>query len=60
MILSLSPERLAQKEKDWVKFGYTKEFLDSMREQKFWDAQYDKVPGYNQKISAKRSKPPAR
>ena len=48
-------ERLfAQKEKDWIKFGYTKEFLDSMREQAFWDAQYAKVSEYNGKILAAR------
>ena len=43
-----------QKEDDWIKFGYTKEFLDSMRTQDFWDAQYAKVRDYNQKISAAR------
>ncbi len=48
-------ERLfKQKEKDWLKFGYTKEFLDSMRSQSFWDAQYAKVREYNQKICAQR------
>jgi cysteine synthase len=48
-------ERLfAQKENDWLKFGYTKAFLDSMRSQSFWDAQYAKVPGYNRKIAALR------
>jgi cysteine synthase len=43
-----------QKERDWIKFGYTKQFLDSMRTQDFWDAQYAKVPAYNQKIIASR------
>jgi hypothetical protein len=48
-------ERLfKQKENDWLKFGYTKEFLDSMRSQDFWDAQYAKVREYNQKICALR------
>jgi hypothetical protein len=48
-------ERLfAQKEKDWIKFGYSKEFLDSMREQAFWDAQYAQVGEYNAKILATR------
>ena len=56
----IKEQLFTQKEKDWVKFGYTKEFLDSMREQKFWDTQYAKVPAYNQKISALRAKPPAR
>jgi cysteine synthase len=48
-------ERLfAQKENDWMKFGYSKEFLDSMRSQAFWDAQYAKVSDYNGKIAASR------
>jgi cysteine synthase len=48
-------ERLfLQKEKDWLKFGYTKPFLDSMRSQTFWDAQYAKVDEYNRKILAAR------
>ena len=47
-----------QKERDWVKFGYSREFLDTMRSQGFWDAQYAKVRDYNQKISAARALPP--
>jgi cysteine synthase len=48
-------ERLfRQKEHDWLKFGYTKDFLDSMRSQSFWDAQYAKVREYNEKICALR------
>jgi hypothetical protein len=43
-----------QKENDWLKFGYTKEFLDSMRSPQFWDAQYAKVGEYNRKILAAR------
>ena len=45
-----------QKESDWVKFGYSKEFLDSMRSQDFWDAQYAKVSDYNRRISASRQR----
>jgi cysteine synthase len=56
----IKEQLFAQKEKDWIKFGYTKAFLDSMREQQFWDAQYAKVPAYNQKISTLRAKPPAK
>jgi hypothetical protein len=49
-------ERLyAQKERDWIKFGYTKPFLDSMRTQAFWDRQYAKVSEYNAKILTARS-----
>ena len=48
-------ERLfQQKENDWLKFGYTKAFLDSMRGQDFWDGQYAKVSEYNKKIAAAR------
>jgi cysteine synthase len=42
-------QMFAQKENDWVRFGYSKEFLDSMRSQAFWDAQYAKVDEYNRK-----------
>ncbi len=51
---SVKEQLFLQKENDWVKFGYTKQFLDSMRSQDFWDAQYAKVPAYNQKISSSR------
>ena len=44
----------AQKEQDWIKFGYSKEYLDSMREQSFWDNEYAKINGYNEKIAALR------
>jgi cysteine synthase len=43
-----------QKENDWLPFGYTKEFMDSMKEQSFWDEQYAKVKVYNEKISVLR------
>ncbi len=43
-----------QKEKDWVKFGYSKEFLDKMRGMDFWDGEYDKVFEYNKKIEELR------
>jgi hypothetical protein len=40
-----------------MKFGYTRQFLDTMRHQDFWDTQYAKVRDYNQKISAARALP---
>jgi len=53
-------ERLfAQKESDWIKFGYTKEFLDSMRGPEFWEAQYGRVHEYEGKIRAARPPAPA-
>jgi cysteine synthase len=51
----LAKEQLfKQKENDWLKFGYSKAFLDSMRSPEFWDAQYAKVGEYNRKILASR------
>ncbi len=48
-------ERLfSQKERDWLKFGYTQGFLDSMRSQVFWDEEYAKVRQYNEKIALMR------
>ena len=52
-----SKERLfRQKEQDWLKFGYSQAYLDSMRNQDFWDKEYAKVEPYNQKIKAQRSR----
>ena len=52
--LSAKEQLFKQKENDWLKFGYSKAFLDSMRNQAFWDAQYAKVGEYNHKILATR------
>jgi cysteine synthase len=53
---SAAKERLfQQKESDWLKFGYSQEYLDSMKDQGFWDAEYAKVEAYNVKIAAQRS-----
>jgi hypothetical protein len=54
-IPSMKERLYAQKERDWIKFGYSKQFLDSMRTQDFWDRQYAKVTEYNAKILAARS-----
>lgn len=43
-----------QKEQDWLPFGYPKEYLDSMRSPEFWEAEYQKVAHYDQKIKAMR------
>ncbi|MFA5006754.1 MAG: pyridoxal-phosphate dependent enzyme [Candidatus Izemoplasmatales bacterium] len=48
-------ERLfAQKEKDWLPFGYSKEYLDAMRNPSFWDHEYRKIADYDAKIRAMR------
>ncbi len=43
-----------QKEKDWLPFGYTKEYMDSMKNQDFWDDEYAKVKYYDEKIREMR------
>jgi cysteine synthase len=52
--LSAKEQLFKQKENDWLKFGYSKPFLDTMRSPEFWDAQYAKVAAYNKKILASR------
>lgn len=39
-----------QKESDWLKFGYSKEYLDEMRQMEFWENEYNKIRHYNEKI----------
>lgn len=39
-----------QKEKDWLPFGYSKEYIDSMRSMEFWDKEYEKIKDYDKKI----------
>lgn len=43
-----------QKEKDWLPFGYSKEYLDAMRSADFWENEYRKIPEYNAKIKEMR------
>lgn len=45
-----------QKESDWLKFGYSKAYLDSMRKPEFWENEYNKVFEYDKKIAAMRGK----
>jgi hypothetical protein len=47
-----------QKEKDWIPFGYTKEYMDSMKHQDFWDNEYDKIKEYDEKIKEMRKTGP--
>jgi hypothetical protein len=44
----------AQKENDWLRFGYSKEYLDSMKNPEFWENEYEKVNYYNEKIKELR------
>jgi cysteine synthase len=43
-----------QKEKDWLKFGYSKEYLDSMKSPEFWDSEYEKIHHYDELIKKLR------
>ncbi|MFO7970022.1 MAG: PLP-dependent cysteine synthase family protein [Bacillota bacterium] len=43
-----------QKEKDWLKFGYKKTYLDSMKTQDFWENEYNKVFHYDKLIKEMR------
>ena len=52
---SEAKERLyKQKEKDWLPFGYSREYLDLMRSMDFWEKEYLKYKEYDKKISQLR------
>jgi cysteine synthase A len=49
-------ERLyQQKEKDWMPFGYAREYLDTLRTMDFWEKEYVKYKEYDKKIAQGRS-----
>lgn len=43
-----------QKEKDWLPFGFSNEYIDSMRQPNLWEEEYRKVLEYDQKIKQMR------
>jgi len=47
-----------QKEKDWLPFGYTKEYMDSMKDMDFWDNEYNKIKHYDEQIRKMRQLEP--
>jgi cysteine synthase len=48
-------ERLfAQKERDWLPFGYSREYLDSMKNMDFWETEYLKCKEFDKKIAQYR------
>jgi hypothetical protein len=58
-ILDLRPpeqkERLfGYKEQVWSAFGYTHSYLESMKSQSFWDAEFDKIGAIDQALPAAR------
>lgn len=52
--LSQKEKLFKQKEMDWLKFGYSKQYLDSMKSMDFWDEEYHKISIYNQLIEKYR------
>lgn len=44
----------AQKENDWLPFGYTKAYLNELRSLDFWDSEYIKIADVDQKIHSLR------
>ncbi len=44
-----------QKEKDWIPFGYSKEYLDSMKSMDFWNHEYELIKDIDASIKAMRS-----
>jgi cysteine synthase len=48
-------ERLfGYKEQVWTGFGYTRAYLESMKSQSFWDAEFDKIPAIDEALLAMR------
>ena len=48
-------ERLfKQKEKDWLPFGYSGEYIDSMRNMDFWEEEFAKIRNYDKVIRESR------
>ena len=45
-----------KKENDWLKYGYNKEYLESMKNAQFWEKEYSKVFEYDKKILKMREK----
>ncbi|MBU1145829.1 MAG: pyridoxal-phosphate dependent enzyme [Firmicutes bacterium] len=43
-----------QKENDWLKFGYSKEYLDSMKKMDFWNREYQLIHHYDKLIQTLR------
>ncbi|MFH5881817.1 MAG: PLP-dependent cysteine synthase family protein [Candidatus Izemoplasmataceae bacterium] len=43
-----------QKENDWLKFGYSKHYLDQMKSMDFWQKEYQKIDYYDTLIKEKR------
>jgi hypothetical protein len=58
-ILDLRPPEQKQrlfgyKEQVWTGFGYSRPYLESMKSQSFWDAEFDKIHGIDEGLLAVR------
>lgn len=51
---SMKEKLFKQKENDWLKFGYKQEYLDAMKDMKFWNDEYSKVFHYDEMIKKLR------
>jgi hypothetical protein len=38
----------------WSGFGYTQAYLDGMKSQSFWDAEYDRIPAIDEALRKQR------
>jgi len=48
-------ERLfRQKEETWLRFGYSREYLDQMKSQSFWELEFAKIPGVDSALARSR------
>lgn len=52
---TMKEKLFAQKEQDWLPFGYSKEFLEAMKKMNFWDDEYAKIREYDARIIQERS-----
>jgi hypothetical protein len=58
-ILDLRPPEQKQrlfgyKEQVWTGFGYSRPYLESMKSQSFWDAEFDRIGGIDEGLLAVR------
>jgi cysteine synthase A len=44
----------AYKQETWTKFGYSLPYLESMKSQSFWDAEYEKIPEIDASLASAR------
>ena len=45
----------AYKEDVWKNFGYSQQYLDGMKSQSFWDAEFEKIPAIDEQLRRSRT-----